>query len=172
MIPLPAQLGGTDLLAWRLTPALYERVWDDGQGSFDAGGRWNGKGVRAVYCSLDPATAILEVAANTGFIALDTVPYTLTSALLLDPARIHIVQPEDIPDARWLHPGLPGKTQQDYGDGLLARQAFVLIPSAVSTNSWNIVFVASRAEGLYRLRTQERFVLDPRLHRPRRPRTP
>jgi hypothetical protein len=41
-----------------------------------------------------------------------------------------------------------------------------LIPSVVSTHSWNLVFVAASAAGAYMLRMQEAFALDPRLHPP------
>jgi RES domain-containing protein len=42
----------------------------------------------------------------------------------------------------------------------------VLIPSAVSSHSWNLIFVASVAAGLYAPQLQERFALDTRLHPP------
>lgn len=73
MTPLPAALGGKDFIAWRLDRDAYAPTWDSGEGSYLAGGRWNSKGVRAVYCSIDPATAILEVAVHKGFDVLDTV---------------------------------------------------------------------------------------------------
>ena len=130
------------------------------------GGRWNSKGVRAVYCSLDPATAILEVAAHKRFEVLDTVPHVLTGATITDLSRVHIVDPAAVPNANWLRPGSPGAGQQAFGDTLLARHAFVLIPSAVSTHSWNIIFVAATAAGAYAFRLQEPFALDTRLHPP------
>jgi RES domain-containing protein len=42
----------------------------------------------------------------------------------------------------------------------------VLIPSAVSTHSWNLIFVAAAAAGAYSVSLQERFALDTRLHPP------
>uniref|UniRef100_UPI003F94965A RES family NAD+ phosphorylase n=1 Tax=Rhodoblastus sp. TaxID=1962975 RepID=UPI003F94965A len=78
MTPLPAGLGGSELVAWRLDRSSFAATWDSGAGAYLEGGRWNGKGVRAVYCSIDPATAILEVAVHTGFEALDSVPHVLT----------------------------------------------------------------------------------------------
>ncbi|MFL5101793.1 MAG: RES family NAD+ phosphorylase, partial [Xanthobacteraceae bacterium] len=73
MTPLPAPLGGTEVVVWRLDQAKYRAAWDSGEGAYKVGGRWNRRGVRAVYCSIDPATAILEVAVHKGFRALDTV---------------------------------------------------------------------------------------------------
>ncbi len=166
MIPLPPPLGAGGLVAWRLDQAVFAASWDGGEGAFRAGGRWNSRGVRAVYTSLDPATAILEVAVHKGFAALDTVAHVLTAATVLDPSRIHVVQLEDVPNPNWLRPGIPGAGQQAFGDALLAKHPLVLIPSAVSTHSWNLIFVASVAAATYALRSQERFALDTRLHPP------
>jgi RES domain-containing protein len=161
--PLPAPLGGSELVAWRLDEEKYAATWDSGEGAYLAGGRWNSKGVRAVYCSIDPATAILEVAVHTGFKALDAVPHVLT-AINIDPQSVFVVEPAAIPDPRWLRPGIPGAGQQAFGDDLLGRHRFVLIPSVVSTASWNLMFVAANAAGFYKLRSQQPFALDPRLH--------
>ena len=164
-LPLPLPLGAGELVAWRLDQAVFAATWDDGEGAFRAGGRWNSRGVRAVYTSLDPATAILEVAVHKGFAALDTVAHVLTAATVLDPSGIQIVQPEDVPNPNWLRPGIPRAGQQAFGDALLAKHPFMLIPSAVSRHSWNLIFVAAVAAGLYALRLQER-ALDTRLHPP------
>ena len=169
MTPLPAGLGGTELVAWRLDRSSYAAIWDSGEGAYLEGGRWNGRGVRAVYCSIDPATAILEVAVHKGFEALDTVPHVLTAVEISDPSSVHIVAPGDIPNPNWLRPGIPSAGQQMFGDRLLARHKFVVIPSAVSINSWNLIFVGTKAFDAYTLRSQERFALDTRLHPPSSP---
>ncbi len=165
MTPLPAPLGGGELVAWRLDEAKHAATWDSGEGAYLAGGRWNSKGVRAVYCSIDPATAILEVAVHKGFKTLDTVPHILT-AIDVNPADVFVVQPAAVPNANWLRPGVPSAGQQVFGDDLLNAHKFVLIPSAVSTRSWNLIFVASKAAGAYGVKSQEPFALDTRLHPP------
>jgi RES domain-containing protein len=164
--PLPPPLGGTDLVAWRLDRETFAAAWDGGEGAHRAGGRWNPKGTRAVYCSIDPATAILEVAVHTGFKTLDTVPHVLTSLQITEPASVRVVQPGAIPNRDWLLPGIPSREQQAFGDDLLTTHRFVVIPSAVSKFSWNLIFVAAKADGAYRVRSQVPFVLDPRLHLP------
>ena len=120
-----------------------------------------------MYCSIDPATAILEVAVHNGFRALDTVPHALTAMTIVAPSRVHVVDPTSIPNPNWLRPGIPGAGQQAFGDALLAQYGFVVISSAVSTHSWNVVFVAATAAGAYAIRSQERFALDTRLPPPR-----
>jgi len=169
LTPLPPPLGGNELVAWRLDRAAHGATWDNGEGAYRVGGRWNGKGVRAVYCSIDPATAILEVAVHTGFRALDTIPHVLTAVTVTEPSSVRVVDPASIPNSNWLRSGIPGAGQQAFGDGLLARHEFVLIPSVVSTHSWNLIFVGTRAAGAYALRTQEPFALDTRIHPPAAP---
>lgn len=166
MTPLPSLLGGTELVVWRLDPIAFATTWDSGEGAYRVGGRWNSRGVRAVYCSIDPATAILEVAVHKTFRVLDTVPHILTSATMVDPSAVHVVDPASVPNPAWLHPGIPGAGQQSYGDRLLSEYKIIAIPSAVSTHSWNLIFDSVSAAGAYRLRSQERFALDTRLHPP------
>jgi RES domain-containing protein len=161
--PLPVALGGRELVAWRLDATRFAAAWDSGEGAFLYGGRWNSPGVRAVYCSLDPSTAILEVAVHKGFRALDAVPHTLTALTIADPASVYVVPPEAMPDAAWLRPGVPTVERQRFGDALLAAHRFVAIPSAVSAHSWNLIFVAALAAGTYSVRLAEPFALDPRL---------
>lgn len=164
MTPLPAPLGGTEIVAWRLDREEYAPTWDSGEGALQLGGRWNSKGQRAVYCSLDPATAILEVAVHKGFRVLDTVRHVLTRVLVTTPSKVSVVQPGSIPNPNWLRPGTPSAGQQSFGDELLSTQSFVAIPSAVSTYSWNLIFDPELAYGDYRLVRQEIFALDTRLH--------
>ena len=166
MTPLPAVLGGTTLVAWRLDEKKFSATWDSGEGARLYGGRWNSRGRKIVYCSIDPATAILEIAVHKGFKALDTVPHVLTSAVITEPGLVHVVLPAVVPDANWLRPGLPSAGQQSFGDGLLSAHPFVLIPSAVSTRSWNLIFDTDVANTLYSEQAQEDFALDTRLHPP------
>jgi RES domain-containing protein len=163
--PLPAALGGTELVAWRLDAKEHEATWDSGEGSFRHGGRWNSPGVRAVYCALDPATAILEVAVHKGFEVLDTQPHVLTGITISQRDRIEVVDATKVANPNWLVPGYPSAGQQNFGNHLLTEHKFVVIPSAVSTHSWNLIFVATTAAGAYTWE-QHRFALDTRLHPP------
>ena len=164
MTPLPPPLGRAELVAWRLDQARFRASWDDGEGAYRFGGRWNSRGIRAVYCALDPATAILEVAVHKGFETLDTVPHVLTAVTIADASSIRVVDPAAVPNTNWLRPGIPSAGQQAFGDTLLRSHRFVVIPSTVSTHSWNMIFVAAAATGAYTIRLQEAFALDPRLN--------
>jgi RES domain-containing protein len=164
LTPLPALLGGNELVAWRLDRATFAVTWDSGEGAYRFGGRWNSKGVRAVYCSIDPATAILEIAAHAQFKTLDTVPHVLSAINITEPSSVHIVVPAAFTNPNWLRPGIPSAGQQSFGDTLLAQHKFLLIPSTVSSFSWNLIFVGAIAAGAYSLKSQEAFALDTRLH--------
>ncbi len=166
MTPLPPPLGGGELVFWRLDFAKFGATWDSGEGSYRVGGRWNSRGARVVYASLDPATAILEVAVHTTFKTLDTVPHVLTSAQITDASRVRVVYAVDVPNPNWLRPGAVGAGQQAFGDALLRAHPFILIPSAFSSHSWNVIFDPAVARGLYGSLAQEPFALDTRLHPP------
>jgi RES domain-containing protein len=153
-------------VGWRLDVAVYRDTWHSGEGAYLFGGRWNRKGTRVVYCSLDPATAILEVAVHKGFQVLDTVAHVLTSFRVQDLNLVHVVQPGDVPNPNWLRPGLPSAGQQKFGDDMLSKHPFVLIPSAVSAHSWNLLLAMPSARGAYTQLAQEAFALDTRLHPP------
>lgn len=164
MTPLPPPLGMGALVFWRLDQAKFAATWDSGEGSYLAGGRWSSRGTRAVYAALDPATAILEVAVHKTFKTLDTVPHVLTSARIADTGNVHVVNAADVPNPNWLRPGVVSAGQQAFGDALLKAHPFVLLPSVVSTHSWNVIFDPGIAKGLYGSVTQEPFALDTRLH--------
>jgi RES domain-containing protein len=168
LTPLPSPFNADEFVAWRLDREEFASSWDSGEGAYRGGGRWNNPGVRAVYCSIDPSTAILEVAVHKGFEALDTIPHVLTSLTVSDTSDIHVIDPAAVPNPNWLRPGHHGAGQQSFGDDLLGRHKFVVLPSTVSTHSWNLVFLGTGAAAAYALRSQERFALDTRLHPPAR----
>lgn len=165
MTPFPPLLG-TPVRAWRVDEARFRTTWDSATGSFVSGGRWNPKGVKALYCSLDAATAILEVAVHKGFPALDKTAHVITAVKIDDPALVHVVQSGDVPNPAWLLTGVPSAGQQEFGAALLAEHVFVAIPSVVSQHSWNLVFDPDRAAGRFAEVLQEPLSIDTRLNPP------
>lgn len=162
MTPLPAALGGSDLVAWRLERDKYLPEWEKAEGAYRVGGRWSSVGRRVLYTSIDPATTILEAAVHKGFAVLDTVPHTLL-VLNVEPADVHILKRSNIPNAQWLRPGTVSVNQQKFGDDLLDEHALVVVPSVVSTHSWNLLINVTNAAGLFSLQDKEPFALDLRL---------
>ena len=164
MTPLPAALGGAGLVAWRLETTRHVSTWDTGQGAFLVGGRWSSVGCRVIYTSLDPSTAIIEVGVHKGLDTLDTVPHTLLEIAITDPAPVHVVDPAAIPNPQWLQPGVVSAAQQAFGDALLATHPLVVLPSVVSSHSWNLLIDVSGAVKLFKLMGSAHFVLDRRLN--------
>ena len=164
MTPLPGALGGRELLLFRLDLARHAAFWDSGEGARLVGGRWNSRGRPTVYCAFDASTAVLEVAVHKTFANLDVQHHVLSCGRVLEPARVHVVQPADVPNPNWLRPGMPSAGQQRFGDALLEAHPFVALPSAVSPSSWNLLINPLLARGEYALLAQERFALDTRLN--------
>ena len=152
--------------AWRLDTAVHARTWDSGIGAMKGGGRWNPLGFAAVYCSLDPSTAILEVAVHKGFDTLDRVAHTLTSCEMINPATLHVVTAATLPNARWLENGPPSRGQQEFGRKTLEEHGAMVIPSAVCQQSWNFIFSPAHFTSRYVLQHQSAFSLDTRLSPP------
>lgn len=158
--------GNGELHFWRLDPKKHASTWDSGIGAEVGGGRWNTKGFKAVYASADPSTAILEVAVHKTFRGLDTTPYFLTGARILDPSQVLTLHPDDLPNPNWLVPGIPSGSQQQFGNDLLAEHPIVLVPSSVSRHSWNVLINPLTAKSLYEVVVHEPFALDTRLNPP------
>jgi RES domain-containing protein len=161
--PLPGALGTGAVRFCRMDRQRHAGTRDSGEGAFQMGRRWNARGVRAVCAALDPATACLQVAVHKGFAVIDTQAHVLTSALILDPAQVHVGWPQDMPNPNWLMPARPSRNRQAFGDVLLAARRFVARPSGVSHHNWTLVFRADRGPGGFGDVQQARFALDPRL---------
>ncbi len=167
MTPLPGALDpAASLVGWNICKDMFATTWNSGMGAYLLGGRWNSIGNHVVYCGIDPATSILEVAAHIGFPALDSVPHKLVSFVVSDPKKVHIVQPSAVPNPNWLVPGTPSASQQAFGDSLLSAHPSVLIPSAVCSNSWNLLVNAKTAVPFITMVNITTLAIDTRLSPP------
>ncbi len=119
-----------------------------------------------IYCALDPSTAILEVAVHTGFKTLDAVAHRLLSIDITRSAKAHVLDVGSLPDKAWLRPGTVSAAQQAFGARVLGEHPVVVVPSVVSTHSWNLLIDVVGAKGMFALASSEDFSLDPRLHAP------
>lgn len=152
---------------WRLEKDAHLATWAEGIGARTTGGRWNPKGVAAIYASADTSTTILEVAVHASFDHLEAFPHTMIEIEILDPGRIHVVHPADVPNPCWLTPAPPSAAQQAYGADLLNKHPFIALPSAVNGFAWNVLINPLTANGLYREVGRKRLALDTRLNPPR-----
>ena len=151
------------LVTWRLETTKHFATWQKAEGAFLFGGRWSSSNKRVLYTSLNPSTAILEVAVHKGLRTLDAVAHTLIQVEVVRPKRVFKLDPAIVPNPHWLRPGTVSKDQQLFGDALLKAHALVLIPSVVSTHSWNLLIDVDAAKGQFKLVYSEAFALDPRL---------
>jgi RES domain-containing protein len=166
LTPLPDILSGkaAPLTAWRLDRDRHASTWQNGEGAFQAGGRWNPQGVRVVYASLDPATAIIEVAVHKGFKVLDTQPHILTRFVIAKPEKVKVFAPDKLPKRSWLDPNNQSSDKKAWGGKQIAKHGAIIVPSAVSRNSWNLILSAPLGDDWFGDIHQEPFVIDPRLH--------
>ena len=96
---------------------------------------------------------------RVGLEAVRGAPHVLTGFEVIEPGSVHVVRPDAVPDREWLTCDEPHEVQQRWGAALLDAYPFLVIPSACSPRSWNIVFVPDRARGLYRRRVRERLAI-------------
>jgi len=162
---LPAAGNPNTLTVWRLERLPHVATWEQGIGAEKVGGRWSPRGRKVIYTSLDPSTTILEVAVHAGFHILDTVAYSLLRIEILSPDLVHVVNPDDVPNPLWLQPGTVSTGMEMFGASLLDKHPFVLIPSVVSSFSWNLIIDVQSAQGMFKLVRAERFGLDGRLNK-------
>ena len=112
---------------WRIAKSRHAGSLEDmlsGEAAARYGGRWNPKGMPAVYCSESSSLAALEVLANLAR------PSTLSNYRVLD---------LDVPDgAIVMAPQLVGDSRQ-VGAELLRTHLAIAAPSAVSSLERNVV---------------------------------
>ena len=112
---------------WRIAKAKYARTISQmlsGDGAARFGGRWNPKGVPAIYCSENSSLAALEVLANL------TRPSTFPAHNIID---------LDVPDEAIAVTELSTGDTQSLGAELLRDSLAMSAPSAVNPLERNVV---------------------------------
>lgn len=149
--------------AFRLVKARHADSPLDGEGAMRAGGRWNSRGVRMVYCSGSLALAALEL-----LVHLDP------AAAPGDLVAIEVELPESLAVQCWRPADLPLDWRnaealpalQAMGDGWIRAGAagVLVVPSVVVPTEVNILLNPSHAD-IARIQVTGRtpFSLDPRL---------
>ncbi len=112
---------------WRIARSTHAATVEDmlsGEGAARYGGRWNPKGMPAVYCSENSSLAALEVLANLAR------PSTFPSYRVLD---------LDVPDGAILMLAKPVGDTRRAGAELLRTHLAIAAPSAVNPLERNVV---------------------------------
>ena len=103
------------------------------------------------------------MAVHKGFKTLDVVPHQLIRIEITDPSKVHVLDLSTVGNLNWLRSGVVSPNQQAFGAELLEKHPLLVVPSVVSTNSWNLLIDVDRAAGLFKEVSQEAFALDTRL---------
>ena len=140
---------------WRIAKSGHAGSIEDmlsGEGAARYGGRWNPKGVPAVYCSENSSLAALEILANLAH------PSTFPSYRILD---------LDVPDGSLIAvPDLVGDTRRA-GAGMLRTHLAIVARSFVNPLERNVVINPAHPDfGKVLPGTIRPFVFDRRLAHP------
>ena len=119
---------------WRIGASTRAYGADDlsGTGASKSPGRWNGKGVRVIYCAPTRAMAVLETAAH-----VDTDGFPLNRFLVAIDVPQDVWDRREIADPELLDPqwsAIPaGLASVDFGSGWVRRgmTALVELPSVI-----------------------------------------
>ena|SRR5665213_2106372 len=109
-----------------------------GRGAELNGGRWNGKGLPALYTSSSRALCTIEIVVHVpaGIIPKD---YYLISIYIPDNAPINTINIKDLP-ASWNSNPISVSTQR-IGNAFLSEQKELVlkVPSAIIKDEWNFI---------------------------------
>ena len=123
--------------AWRIVHARNAAAAFSGDGSRRSGGRWNSRGLRAVYLADSLALATLEVMVHG--VSYETLKNYVGIRATLPEKIIQVVDPKSLPK-NW-RDGLPPPELRELGDRWLNEQksAVLKVPSAVVPVEFNYV---------------------------------
>lgn len=122
--------------AWRLVREHYAYSAFSGEGAAKAGGRWNSRGLRAVYASESLSLAALETLVHLN--PRLSLRYAYFS-VLFPKALIEVLPPERLPSGWNTEP--PPDGPKRIGDQWLREQrsAVLQVPSVLVPTEWNFV---------------------------------
>ena len=134
-----------------------------GRGSELSGGRWNSKGMAALYTSCSRALCTIEIVVHVpaGIIPKD---YEMVSIELPDDAIIKAIEPKDLPGS-WNSNPINAHTQR-IGDAFLSeKKALVFkVPSVIVKDEWNyIINPQHESFDKVKILNREPFAFDMRL---------
>lgn len=125
------------MILWRLSAARHAKEALSGEGAALRGGRWNSRGIKAVYASLDPATTVLEALTTFDAALVPAGGYRLLK--LVVPEVAEIIEPAlgEFPRgwADWESPD----AARAYGDAFLksGRGLVLIVPCAALPQAKN-----------------------------------
>jgi RES domain-containing protein len=125
------------MIVYRLCRQAYANDLS-GRGAEISGGRWNSKGVAALYTSASRALCAIEIVVHVpaGIIPKD---YFMVSISIPDNETIDTINIKSLP-SNWNNNPISGSTQRIGNAFLTEQKALVLkVPSAIIKDEWNYV---------------------------------
>ena len=129
------------MILWRVSN--YATL--DGVGGLYVSGRWHTKGHPVVYCTLNPATALLEILVHMEIDAEDR-PERFQMLRIEGPDTLSVeeIKPGALP-SNWVE---DIAFTQNVGDGWLSEAGSLLlrVPSVIVPETWNVLVNPQHAE--------------------------
>ena len=148
---------------WRICRSRYAGSAFSGHGAEKTGGRWNYRGVPAVYASENLSLAVLELFVH---VSADNLPSDLVSirGQLPDAVSTEVLTASDLPD-NWREYPAPDELQRIGTDWLVSLRSLVLIvPSATNAQENNVILNPAHPEmRMLKVQIPQRFAFDPRM---------
>ncbi|MBN1438617.1 MAG: RES family NAD+ phosphorylase [Anaerolineales bacterium] len=126
------------MAAWKLIPKRHQGEAFSGEGARIAAGRWNGRGVRAVYLSGTLSLAALEMLVYAGRAAF-TIPLAVFKIEIPPEIAVDTLPPQDLP-ANWRQQPPPESTRRIGSAWIEGGTAAVLrVPSVLIPEDWTLL---------------------------------
>jgi len=125
------------MIVYRLCKQIYANDIS-GRGAELNGGRWNNKGLPALYCACSRALAVLEVAVHVPY-GIMPINYFTTLIEVPEDKGITKLNIDDLPGNWKINP--VGKATQYLGDDFLKSNINLVlqVPSAIVPGDWNYI---------------------------------
>jgi len=147
--------------AWRIVKEKHADLAFSGRGAADYGGRWNSRGVSAVYVSGTKSLASLEILVHL-------IPPVLFNFIVFplqfDDALVERFPPKNLPADWQLLP--PPRSTQQIGDAWVreARSSVLALPSVIISGETNFLLNPAHSDfKRIKVGKPEPFTFDPRL---------
>ncbi|MBX3294836.1 MAG: RES family NAD+ phosphorylase [Acidobacteria bacterium] len=142
---------------------MFSATWNDGDGAFRYGGRWNSQGKRVLYVSSSLALATLEVLVNLD--DEEILPDFLFASVAF--AEEFMVRLEDLAQLppKWRGFPIPEKVQKIGDDWIEGKRSAILeVPTSVIPKGANYVINLEHPDSkLVQYGNVENLILDSRL---------
>ena len=126
------------IVAWKLIPRRHRGEAFSGEGARLAAGRWNARGIRAVYLSGSLSLAALEMLVYAGRASF-RMPLTLFRVNIPEDVTVETLTKEKLP-SNWKEQP-PSDSTRRLGTDWIARGTAVAlrVPSPLIAEDWNLL---------------------------------